>query len=518
MIDKYRGCGAVLTGAVALTILMTTTMPANVAAGEKACGKMEKFEPTWESVQRYTCPEWFRDAKFGIYAHWGVYSAARGTRNTDWYGRNMYKKGHPNYEDHLRNHGPVDKFGYKDLIPLFTGENFNADEWVDLYIEAGARFAGPVGEHADGFSMWASKVNPWNAAAMGPKRDIVAEMEEAVRKRGLKFLVSMHHQWLWGWFPTWDEGTDCADPKYASLYGPKYPPTAQGKQLPNGHFDNLYAYPAPSEEFERVWLEKIREVVEGYSPDLLWFDNRMTILTEKIRKEMVAMYLNHGLERDQEVVLTYKRPDLMLGAGTVDLERARMPDIFPEPWLTDTSISRTSWSYAEDIEYYSPDRLIDDLVDIVSKNGCLLLNIAPAPDGTIPEEQKPILREIGAWLRLNGEAIYGSRPWLLFGEGPTKTPEGHLADLHFNGFTEKDIRFTTNNGYLYAIALGWPEKDGRIVIESLGAARYNDGVKAVSLIGHDGELSWKVEPDGLVIELPEKRPCDYAYVFRITRG
>lgn len=486
-----------------ILLMGSVTMAAGAAA----------YEPDWDSLGAYECPEWFRDAKFGIYAHWGVYSVPKAPGKTDWYGRNMYSKGHPNNTFHLKTYGALDEFGYKDFVPMFTAEKFNADEWVELYVEAGARFAGPVGEHADGFSMWDSKVNPWNAADLGPRRDIVAEMERAVRKRGLKFLVSMHHSWLWGWFPTWQEGTDCADPANASLYGPKVPMTTRqikGKKLAAA------SSPMPSAEFERVWLEKVKEVVSGYSPDLLWFDNRMQILSEDARQEMAAFYYNHATGRNQEPVLTFKRPDMPLGTGTIDLERARMPDIYPDPWLTDTSVSRASWSWASDLECYSTDRLVDDLVDIVSKNGCLLLNIAPHPDGSIPEEQKERLRGIGNWLKLNGEAIYGSRPWLIYGEGPTETKVGHLADTRFDGFSDRDIRYTTRDGQLYAIALGWPES-GILEIETLGLSQYNTAVTGVGLIGHKGRLKWKQTEKALEIRLPDSKPCEHAFVFSINR-
>lgn len=502
--------------ATVVTAVATFTLsPAPCHGAEGVRPKTKPFKPTWESLQRYECPQWFRDAKFGIYAHWGVYSAALGSRNTDWYGRNMYKKGHANNKEHLAKFGSLSKFGYKDFVPLFTAEKFNADEWADLYVEAGARFAGPVGEHADGFSMWDSKVNPWNAVDMGPKRNIVAEMEKAVRKRGLKFLVSMHHQWLWGWYPTWDPNTDAGDPANASLYGPKYPATAQGTVV-NGRWENMYADPLPSPKFQATWLAKIKEVVSTYSPDVLWFDNRMQLLPEELRTEMASFYYNHSMAQGREPVLTYKRPDMKLGTATSDLERSRMPDIFPEPWLTDSSISRSSWSYATDLEYYSTDRLVDDLVDIVSKNGCLLLNIAPHPDGTIPNEQKERLRGMGKWLRLNGEAIYSSRPWMIYGEGPTATPVGHLSDFKFKGFGNKDVRFTTKGRALYAIALGWPD-DGKLIIKALGTAKYSTEIKRVSLLGHKGKLKWKRMLDGLEIELPAQSPCEHACVFKIIR-
>ncbi|MEM9237865.1 MAG: alpha-L-fucosidase [Verrucomicrobiota bacterium] len=477
----------------------------------------EPFEPTWESLSAYQCPEWFQDAKFGIYAHWGPYSAAEGVTNTDWYSRNLYIEGHRANQFHTETYGPVDKFGYKDLIPRFTAEKFDADEWVDLYVEAGARFAGPVGEHADGFAMWDSQVNPWNSAKMGPKRDIVAEMEKAVRKRGLKFMVSMHHQWLWGWYPTWDQNTDAADPANSGLYGEKLPSSAWGEPRPNNpNADVQVVTPRPSKAFNDTWLAKVREVVDGYKPDLLWFDNRMQILPERTRTGMAAYYYNRAAEWEIEPVLTYKRPDMVYGTATVDLERSRKPDLFPEPWLTDTSVSASSWAYARDITYYSVNRMVDDLIDIVSKNGCMLLNIAPHPDGTIPEEQKQRLRGIGKWLKLNGEAIYGTRQWVMFGEGPTVTPVGHLSDVKFEGFGEGDIRFTSKGDKLYAIALEWP-KSGTLEVEHLGRKHLPDVITKVRLIGHEGKLKWKQEKDSLVVELPAEKPCDHAFVFEVTR-
>lgn len=473
----------------------------------------EPFKASWESLSGYECPEWFRDAKFGIYAHWGPYSASMGTRNTDWYSRNLYVKGHANRAEHERNFGPLSESGYKDLIPKFTAENFDADEWVELYLEAGAKFAGPVGEHADGFAMWDSKLTKWNAAKMGPKRDIVAEMKKAVRKRGLKFMVSMHHQWKWGWYPTWDEGTDASNPEFAGLYGEKVPATAWGTP---GDSHRYSPKPNPSPAFCDEWLGKVKEVVDGYQPDLLWFDNRMQILPERYRLEMASHYYNRGLEWERPVVLTYKRPDMVYGTATSDLERSRMPDLFPEPWLTDTSMSSGSWAFSSSIDYYPVNRMVDDLVDIVSKNGCMLLNIAPRPDGTIPEEQKERLRGIGRWLKINGEAIYGSRPWLIFGEGPTVTPVGHLADQKFDGFGAEDIRFTLKGETLYAIALDWPES-GKLLVKELAQRRIREQIKGVRLLGHEGKLEWTQGFDVLEITLPERKPCEHAFVFGIER-
>ena len=495
-----------LTGLVLATLLSACTSKTTETK------EVKHFEPNWESLKQYECPTWFQDAKFGIYTHWGVYSVPKATGQSDWYGTNMYNSWHPNYKFHLENYGPLDEFGYKDFVPMFTAEKFNADEWADLFVESGAQFAGPAGEHADGFSMWDSEVNPWNSVDMGPKRDVVAEMEKAIRKRGLKYVVSLHHSWLWGWFPTWKEGTDCFnDPEEGSLYGEKLPSSAWKVKNSKGYYT---VDPMPSKEFERVWLEKVKEVVDNYNPDLLWFDNRIQILSETVRKEMMAYAYNNAAKNEQDFVLTFKRPDFPLGTGTVDLERSRMPEIYPDPWLTDNSISGKTWSWSQDIELYSTNRLIDDLVDIVSKNGCLMLNVAPHPDGFIPEDQAQRLREMGQWLKLNGEAIYKSRPWIKYGEGSTETLVGHLADQKFDGFGDDDIRFTMRDGQLYMIRLGATES-GILSVKTLGKASYNEEIKSIELIGSDAEIKFERQQLSLDVTLPSVKPCEHAFVFKI---
>ncbi|MBK1875822.1 alpha-L-fucosidase [Pelagicoccus mobilis] len=482
-----------------------TTSPANNT-------DKKNFEANWESLKAYECPTWFHDAKFGIYAHWGPYSAVGGPENTDWYSRNMYRDGSPQNKYHLKTFGSLKEYGYKEFIPNFGAENFDAEEWADLFVESGAKFAGPVAEHADGFAMWDSELTKWNSAQMGPKRDVVAEMEKAIRSRGLKYMTSFHHHWKWGWYPTMDDNTDTTDPELEGLYGPPVPKTGFGIV----GYDPMRPKPMPTEGFAQEWLDKVKEVVEGYSPDLIWFDNRMQILPERYLQEMAAHFYNHSEEKGLDYVLTFKRPDMPLGTGTVDLERNRMPDIYPEPWLTDSSISPDTWSFSNDISYYSTDRILHDFIDIVSKNGNLLLNLAPAADGTIPEEQKTILREMGTWLKINGEAIYGSRPWLRFGEGPTEPPVGHLADLDFEGFCSEDIRFTTNDGKLYAIAFGWPEKGDTIKIKSLSQIEWNETIERIELVGCDGELQFDRDDESLNVKLPPERPCKHAYVLRLS--
>ena len=466
----------------------------------------DRYQPTWESLKTHPNPQWFDDAKFGIYFHWGPYSVP--AFGTEWYSRNMYRPAGREHEHHLATFGTLDKFGYKDFIPMFKAEHFDADEWVDLFVRAGVKFAGPVAEHADGFSMWNSKVNKWNAAQMGPRRDIVGEMEKAVRKRGLKFIATLHHQWLWAWYPTFDPNVDASNPQYAGLYGPPvskqaWDYTAKDELIPNA-------------EFCRQWEAKVREVIDGYRPDLLWFDSRLENIGEEYRKDFLAYYYNSAQKWGRDVVVTYKNKGLEPGAGIVDLERGRMSKGVPYKWLNDDAISWKSWSYIEDDSFKSPLRLVQELVDIVSKNGNLLLDIGPKADGTIPQAVRDRLLEVGKWLAINGEAIYGTRPWTTFGEGPTEVPEGHFSESKIKDFTADDIRFTRKGDMLYAIVMGWPA--GLVTIHSLadGTPLPFARIGRIELLGSKGTLKWSRDGAGLKVQMPAEKPCDYAFALKIT--
>jgi alpha-L-fucosidase len=339
-------------------------------------------------------------------------------------------------------------FGYKDLIPKFTAEKFNADEWAELFQTAGARFAGPVAEHHDGFAMWDTKYSEWNAAKMGPKRDVVREFEQAVKKRGMKFVTAFHHAANWFFFPVWDKRYDTGDPKYSGLYGQ---PHEQGAMR--------------NQEFLDEWYGKIIEVIDNYSPDFIWYDFALDEIPEGYVKDFLAYYYNHALDAGKEVVVTYKGNDIIPGAGVRDLELGQEPNITYHDWITDTSVDdRGAWGYAEDLIFKSPNRLIDNLVDRVSKNGYLLLNVGPKPDGTIPDGARDALLEMGKWLDTNGEAIYGTTPWFIAAEGPTNL--GEASAIGFNEsnveYTSRDIRFTTKGDDLYAIFLDWPGEEARI--------------------------------------------------------
>ncbi|TWT75765.1 Alpha-L-fucosidase [Planctomycetes bacterium CA13] len=480
------------------SLFVATTIP---TLAQEADETPDAFQPNWKSLEAYQCPEWFQDAKFGIYAHWGPYVVP--AHKSEWYSHYMYFNYRKRQEEV---YGPLKDFGYKDFIPDFTGEKFDAQEWAKLYKRAGAKFAGPVAEHADGFTMWDSELTEWDSMQMGPKRDVVGELEKAVREQGMKFVTTFHHQWLWGWYPTYDETTDASDPKYSGLYGPK---------VEKGQFTNTAVRDKP---FCQLWQEKVDEVVEKYHPDMIWFDTRTNLIQEPYRLKMAANFYNSGLEDNRDVILTYKNQDMMPGTGTFNMERSRMREINPDPWQTDTSIASNSWGYVEGLKYYSTQRLLQDLVDIVSKNGCVLLNIAPRADGTIPQEQVRRLHAMGDWLNINGEAIYATRPWKSFGEGPAIIPEGHLADLHFEGFSAEDIRFTQSKDgkSLYVICLDMPES-GKLIVKSLGsdAGLLDKTPQAVSLLGSDAEIEWESDGEAMTFVFPEPLPCDHLYAFKI---
>ena len=467
------------------------------------------YQPTWNSLKNHSTPQWLKDGKFGIYTHWGIYSVPAQGPNATWYAHNLYNRPEgPERKYHQATFGPLEKFGYKDFVPMFTGEKFNADEWAELFSKAGARFAGPVAEHHDGFAMWDTKYSDWNAAKMGPKRDVVGELARAIKKHDMKFVTAFHHAEAWFYFPTWDSRYDCGDPKYSGLYGPIHDKEA-----------------LPTKEFLENWKGKIIEVIDKYDPDFIWFDFGLKLVTDSYKEDMLAYFYNHAIDKKKEVVVTYKGHDLPPGAGLLDWELGQEQDLTYYDWITDTSIDDgQGWGYVKGLGFKSVNNLVDNLVDRVSKNGYLLLNVGPKPDGTIPEEAKERLLGLGKWLSVNGEAIYGTTTWGIAGEGPTK-----LENPSGNGFNEKndllytreDIRFTVKNNILYATVLDWPGE--KILIKSLApkditwAGLYPSEIASVTMLGDNKELRWEMTKEGLRIETPKKKPCDYAYVFRIVR-
>ncbi|MHC4465594.1 MAG: alpha-L-fucosidase [Planctomycetota bacterium] len=452
----------------------------------------------WEQLKNHKVPEWFKDAKFGIYAHWGAYCVP--AFGSEWYPRNMYLKESDVHEHHVKTWGDPSKFGYKDFIPMFKAEKFDADEWAELYIRAGAKFAGPVAEHHDGFSMWASKVNRWNSVDMGPKRDVVKEITEALRKRGIKIITSFHHMY-----------------NFQGYYSKDIDP-ALGWDITNPEYEDLYGQFKDEKIAHDRWLEKIKEVIDAYQPDQVWFDFGLEDIPDEYKRRMASYYYSKEKDWGKEVIITRKEDHLPEGVGVLDIERGKMEGAAPYLWQTDDSISVKSWSWVVGDNFKSPEEMIHELIDIVSKNGILLLNVCPKTDGTFTEDQKELLYTIGDWLQVNGEAIYGTRPWAVHGEGPNLLDEGRGFGDDQIDFTSEDIRYTRKGDVLYAIALGWPE--GEMTLKTPMVKEAGDKAK-ITLLGYEGEIEYSInEKKQLVIEVPEldedERPWGYAYSFKIS--
>jgi alpha-L-fucosidase len=464
------------------------------------------FQPDSASIAaNYKIPEWFRDAKFGIFIHWGVYAVP--AFGNEWYPRNMYIKDSREYQHHIEKYGKQTEFGYKDFIPMFKAEKFNAEGWVSLFVKSGAKYVVPVAEHHDGFSLYGSVVNEWNSVKMGPMKDIVGELKKAAVEQGLHFGLSIHRAEN-AWF--YNEGmkipSDVQTGKFSSLYGECLAePGGQTPDCPEGAGFNDHS--------KKSWLEHTYELVDLYQPELMWFD--WTVGKYPFRPtfyQLMAYYYNSAIDWNKEVVVNTK-----FGYGNniqvFDIERGKSDKIRNFPWQTDTSVGKKSWGYIEGEVNKTPNQIIDDLVDIVSKNGNLLLNIGPRADGTITKGQQEVLLQIGSWLKVNGEAIYGTRPWVKAGEGSQQGTAGAFTDNDETAYTAQDIRFTIKGDTLYAISLAWPEKE--ITIQSIGS---DLKVVSVELLGTAEKTQWKQTATGLQVVYPTERPTDYAHALRITFG
>jgi alpha-L-fucosidase len=459
------------------------------------------FKPDWESLSEYRIPQWYKDAKFGIFIHWGVYSVP--AFGNEWYPREMYCKQSTCYAHHLAVHGKHSEFGYKDFIPQFTAKNFNALDWTGLFKRAGAKFVVPVAEHHDGFAMYQTDLSPWNAAAMGPKRDIIKELADASRVNNLIFGLSSHRAEHWWFFNGGMEfDSDVKSGKYADFYGPAKPRET-----------------APDKTYLNDWLMRTCELVDKYEPAIVWFDWWIEEASfASYLKKFGAYLYNRGARWKYRPAINYKMEAFAPEAAVFDIERGQLSGIRPLFWQTDTSVSKNSWGYISHHDYKKATSLVHDLVDIVSKNGALLLNIGPRPDGTIPDEERARLLAIGAWLKINGEAIYETRPWKVFGEGPTQVAEGGFTELKRSEFTHADVRFTTRgNNVLYAIVLGWPP-ERKLCIRKLSENNRHAPLEitGVSLLGSSSKISWKRSNEGLSVALPAEKPCEHAIVLKIT--
>ena len=461
--------------------------PAPVPAGP--------FKATWESLETYKVPEWYKDAKFGIFIHWGVYSVP--AFGSEWYPRQMYQQGSGEFKHHVETYGPQSKFGYKDFIPMFKAEKFDAKQWADLFKKAGAKYVVPVAEHHDGFAMYNSSLTKWCAGKMGPKRDIIGELAKAVRADGMIFGLSSHraeHWWFLNGGMAFD--SDVKDPNYFDFYGPAQPERG------------------PSKAYMDDWLARCQELIDKYHPQIFWFDWWIGQSEFKpYLQQFGAYYFNRAAEWKKGVAINYKNSAFPEKAAVLDLERGGLGGIRNTLWQTDTSVSKNSWGYIRNQDYKKSGQIVYNLIDIVSKNGVLLLNIGPKPDGTIPEPEQKMLLDIGKWLGVNGEAIYGTRAWNIYGEGPQKISGGSFTDGAEYQFSSADFRFTTKPNTVYAIALAWPE-DGKLLVKSLPKST-SGTVRDVRLLGYRGKLQWTQDEAGLSVTLPDTRPCEYAYALKI---
>ena len=453
------------------------------------------FQPDWESLKAHQDPEWFRDAKFGIYTHWGpvTVGAEDGPAGGQWYGHSLYDTNSPTFKYHQKKFGDQHTVGYKDIIPKFTAEKFNADDWADLFAKAGAKFAGPVAVHHDNFAMWNSQLTRWNSQNMGPHRDITGELEKSIRAHGLKFTTTFHHGYAWRYFePAFQ--FDGADGLNTDLYTEVHDHKATA-----------------SKHFQDMWLAMVDEVLHRYQPDLIWFDFEFfAVIQPDYEKKLFADTYDWAAQNNRTIGVCQKSRDIHKFTSILDFERGREDKITPYPWLTDTAAGE--WFHQRSAPYKSVSTLVTTLVDIVSKNGCLLLDVGPAADGTIPPMARARLLGLGDWLRLNGEAIYGTRPWKTYGEGPTKQAKaGGFSENADKPFTAQDIRFTTKAGVLYAIALGAP--NGQVKIAALNSAAGK--ITSVNLLGSDEKLAWQQSADGLVIQPAKSWPCQHAVTFKI---
>jgi alpha-L-fucosidase len=527
---------------------ISSSLPPSVIVDTSAEPMAEgDFQPTWESLSQFEVPDWFRDAKFGIWAHWGPQCQPGWG---DWYAREMYCEGEYRNRRHNADYGHPSVFGFKDVINEWKAENWYPEQLMALYRRAGARYFMALANHHDNFDNWDSKYQPWNSVNMGPRRDIIAQWAQAARKFGMKFGVSVHAAHAWSWYETsqgadkegqlagvpydgrmtladglgkWWEGFDPQD-----LYEQRHAP-APGFEVPNSihaRWNWGNGVTQPDLAYCQKFYDRTMDLIVRYKPELIYFDDTALPLwpvSDAGLKIAAGFYnMNDGLHGDNGMLFGKVLTDDQRECMAWDIERGVSNRIEPHPWQTCTCLGQ--WHYdklvLEEHRYKSAETVVHMLIDIVSKNGNLLLSVPLRGDGTPDSEELEILEGIAGWMEVNGEAIHGSRPWKVFGEGPQIASAAEIQAQGFNEgrskpFTAEDVRFTTKDGALYAFVMGVP-KDG-IAIRSLGSdAKLLDGrIVAVSLLGSDESISWQQDSDALRIVSPGRAPCEFALVFKI---
>jgi alpha-L-fucosidase len=497
--------------------VVTALASCKTAPDTKAPDTNVKFEETWESLSKIERePEWFKDAKFGIYFHWGVYSVP--AYSSEWYPRWMYAPNRKDwggdiFEHHKKTFGPVSQFNYHDFIPMFTAEHFDAKEWAELFKNSGAKFAGPVAQHHDGFAMWDSKLNPWNAKAMGPKKDILGELFAELKKNEMKTIATFHHERLLQRYAQdtakWAQNTPDPGDDSHFPYHPDYITSTTDPKL------RLLYGNMPEDEFLDYWLNQTNEVVDNYAPDIIWFDSWLDRIPTNYLQKMVAHHFNAATARGQHPIVAYKQEDLPANVGILDIEQGGKTDISEDYWLTDITLSNDSWCYINGQTYKQPSLVIRNMIDVWSKRGIVLLNISPMADGTINSEQRGILAAIGKWISKHKEAVYETRAYSTYGYGEAEMEKGHFGGQSATiDYSKNDIRFTVSKDkkYLYVYSLGLPTPNEPLKIRT----NIDRQVKRVSVVGSEAELKWSVAENELTLQTPGATAMDdLATVFRI---
>ncbi|AWB68909.1 alpha-L-fucosidase [Saccharobesus litoralis] len=495
---------------------VATKQAADVTTTEQ---KGDFYKEDWDSLAEVNhIPEWFQDAKLGLYTHWGPTATANiGLKwPAGWYGLNMYmdqsydwktgepildKNGQPKthyvFEQHVKNHGHPSQFGYKDIIKKFNPNKFDAAEWAELFKRSGAKFAGPVAIHHDNFAMWDSEVTRWNVKDF-TGIDVTGELKREIEARDMKFITSFHHAFTWVY--------------YANAY--KFDATQETSDLYTDQHE-LTDF-KPTKRFHDNWFAILKEVIDKYQPDVIWFDWWVEELDEEYRKKFVAYYYNQAKKWGKDVVINYKNTSFPSSVGVLDYERGRPNKQKDEFWMTDTSPG--AWYYYENAKFVEPNEIVDIIIDIVSKNGLMLLNVPPNPDGSIPVEMQELMINMGDWLAVNGEGIYGTRPWTVFGEGPTRIRRGgHKIEKQRIKYTDKDIRFTKKgDDTVYAFVMDVPKND--IVIQTLNTnlAVLSSSIRSIELLGSNEPVKWQRTVNGLEIEKPNDIPNQLALTYKIN--
>jgi alpha-L-fucosidase len=472
------------------------------------------FQGTRASLENYQVPEWFRDAKFGIWAHWGPQSAVEAG---DWYARNMYIQGSEQYNYHVQRFGHPSKFGFKDTIPAWKAEKFDPTALMQLYKKAGAKYFMSMGVHHDNFDMWNSRYHSWNAAQMGPHKDIVGMWREAARNEGLRFGVSEHLWISYKWYSV-SHGSDAEGPLAGVLYdgaNPEFKDFYIDSDQVWTRLDwNESGIPV---SWKRQWFRRIKDLLDHYELDLLYTDGPLPF-TDYGYKAVAHLY-NLSAKRSggkvEAVYFSKRDEDALRGTCVLDRERGVLSDISPRPWQTDTCIG--DWHYKLGETYKTPKRVIDLLVDIVARNGNLLLNFPLPASGELDLEEREILAGITEWMATNGDAIFATRPWKIAGEGPPAVADSaSFNEKARRDLTAADIRFTVKGRSLYAFVMGWPDYQVRIQSLAQDTALRVGKIENVELLGDSRKLTWQQTRDGLTIQLPPEAPTKYAVAFRVT--